>query len=101
MLSIQKLLIISKVFQLLKTEKPTYQPLLFVCQKHIVIMDLLGELQRAEFKEAFDEFDKVNGKNSCEIPCMYLILFASMYSSMTSVVEYQYWESSVRDTLPI
>ena len=22
-------------------------------------MDLLGELQRAEFKEAFDEFDKV------------------------------------------
>ena len=60
MLSIQKLLIISKVFQLLKTEKPTYQPLLFVCQKHIVIMDLLGELQRAEFKEAFDEFDKVN-----------------------------------------
>jgi len=57
-LSIQKLLIISKVFQLLKTEKPTYQPLLFVCQKHIVIMDLLGELQRAEFKEAFDEFDK-------------------------------------------
>ena len=25
-------------------------------------MDLLGELQRAEFKEAFDEFDKVNPK---------------------------------------
>ena len=23
-------------------------------------MDLLGELQRAEFKEAFDEFDKVS-----------------------------------------
>ena len=53
-------------------------------------MDLLGELQRAEFKEAFDEFDKVNGKNSCEIPSMYLVLFASMYSSMTLVVEYQY-----------
>ena len=30
------------------------------CQKIFVIMDLLGELQRAEFKEAFDEFDKVN-----------------------------------------
>ena len=26
----------------------------------VVIMDLLGELQRAEFKEAFDEFDKVS-----------------------------------------
>ena len=26
-------------------------------------MDLLGELQRAEFKEAFDEFDKVNPKS--------------------------------------
>ena len=74
-MSIQKLLIISKVFQLLKTEKPTiYQPLLFVCQKKFVIMDLLGELQRAEFKEAFDEFDKVNGKNSCEIPSILFCL---------------------------
>ena len=90
MLSIQKLLIISKVFQLLKTEKPTYQPLLFVCQKHIVIMDLLGELQRAEFKEAFDEFDKVNGKNSCEIPSILFCLQVCIVACMTTIVEYQY-----------
>ena len=37
-------------------------------------MDLLGELQRAEFKEAFDEFDKVNGKNACEIPSILFCL---------------------------
>ena len=46
----------------------------FCLSKKIVIMDLLGELQRAEFKEAFDEFDKVNGKNSCEIPCILFCL---------------------------
>ena len=72
-MSIQKLLIISKVFQLLKTEKPTTNHC-FLFVKKIVIMDLLGELQRAEFKEAFDEFDKVNGKNSCEIPSILFCL---------------------------
>ena len=59
-------------------------------------MDLLGELQRAEFKEAFDEFDKVNGKNFCEIPN--LVLFASfvLYSGMTLVVEYQSWVYKIK-----
>ena len=40
-------------------------------------MDLLGELQRAEFKEAFDEFDKVSV--TLIFHCYFLRLLKSMY----------------------
>ena len=44
-------------------------------------MDLLGELQRAEFKEAFDEFDKV-----CTIAFLTYI-FLVIFQKFRMVVE--------------
>ena len=45
-----------KTKQLLLTLKYLYKS----HQKPLLKMDLLSELQHAEFKEAFDEFDKVS-----------------------------------------
>ena len=52
-------------------------------------MDLLGELQRAEFKEAFDEFDKVCTQSIC------LFVFVS-FKFVYGVVKFLFLKASAR-----